>query len=431
MKNLLKKTINKLFSTGFFHIFGSNVINKILGFVSSVFIVRLVSKYNYGLYTSALNIFSFFMILSTMGMISGVLQLCSENARNLEKNYQIYNYGARIGILFNFFLGIVIFLSSIIFEFPIKGSEKILMLLSFIPVFEGTIEFQKTYFRSRLENQLFSYANTLNTFFVVLCSVLGAFIYEVNGLIIGRYLAAFISIFIIKNNLNAPLSVKHTCLEKEDKDSLWKISLISMLNGGLSQILYLVDIFLIGLLVKDASSVADYKIAIIIPTALEFIPSSICIYIYPYFSLNKDKKEWVEKYYRITMILVGCLNLFISVFLVIFAPFIIKIIFGEQYMSSLSMFRISAISYFFLGTFRTISGNLLVTQRRLKFNLIISIITGILNLISNFFLIKFMGAEGAAWTTLFISCMSGCILTGYMIHVINNLGSKENKDSSV
>ncbi|MDD7513313.1 MAG: oligosaccharide flippase family protein [Clostridiales bacterium] len=426
MKNLLKQGINKLFSTGFFHIFGSNVINKILGFISSVFIVRLLSKYDYGIYTSGLNIFSFFMMLSCIGMISGVLQLCSENARNLDKNYSIYSYGSRIGILFNVFLGLIILLSSVVFTFPIKGTEQILMMLALIPVFEGTIEFQKTYFRSRLENKSFSYANTINSFFVVLCSVVGAFIYEVNGLIIGRYLAAFITIAIIKIYLKGPIAVKSAHIEKDDKEALWKISLISMINGGLSQLLYLVDIFFIGLLVKDSVAVADYKIAIIIPTALAFIPASICIYIYPYFSLNKDNKEWVAKYYKLTMILMGGLNLFISIFLIVFAPIIIKILFGDQYMSSIGMFRISAASYFFLGTFRTISGNLLVTQRKLKFNLIASIITGVANVLSNYVLINIMGAQGAAWTTLFVSCLSGCALTGYMIYVINNIDSKDN-----
>lgn len=430
MKNLLKQGVNKLFSTGFFHIFGSNVINKILGFVSSVFIVRLLSKYDYGVYTSALNIFSFFMMLSTMGMLSGVLQLCSENARNLEKNYKFYSYGSRIGIFFNFFLGIFIIFSSIVFKFPIKGTEKILILLAFIPVFEGTIEFQKTYFRSRLENNLFSYSNTINSFFVVLCSVLGAFIYEVKGLIVGRYIAAFITIAIIKIFFNGPVSTKHVSLEREDKEVLWKISLISLVNGGLSQLLYLVDIFVIGLVVQDSAAVADYKIAIIIPTALAFIPSSICIYIYPYFSLNKDNKEWVSKYYRLTMVFVGILNLFISIFLIALAPIIIKIVFGSQYMSSIYMFRISAATFFFLGTFRTISGNLLVTQRKLKFNLIISIITGIANIISNFLLIKLMGAEGAAWTTLIISCLSGAILTVYMIQVIKKLNDKNEQSTT-
>ena len=46
--------INTLFKTGFFHIFGSNVINKILAFLSSVILVRILTKTEYGAFTYAI-----------------------------------------------------------------------------------------------------------------------------------------------------------------------------------------------------------------------------------------------------------------------------------------------------------------------------------------------------------------------------------------
>ena len=83
----------------------------------------------------------------------------------------------------------------------------------------------------------------------------------------------------------------------------------------------------------------------------------------------------------------GSLNLVISVLLFAFAPVIIRLLYGEQYMDSVYIFRILSINYFFSGTFRIISGNLLVTQRKLKFNFFVALVSGTINAIADYFFV--------------------------------------------
>ncbi|MBS6798853.1 MAG: oligosaccharide flippase family protein [Firmicutes bacterium] len=417
----IKDAINKLLNTGFFHVFGSNVINKVLGFISSVFIVRLISKADYGVYTTALNHLSFFLLLSGMGMVSAVLQLCSENAKNRNKNLEIYEYGSSIGIKFNLLLGVAILIFTFFSNSNIEGANKILSWLAFIPFFEGINEFQKIYFRSNLDNRSYAFSNSMGAFLVVVCSVSGAFISGVKGLIAGRYVAAILIAIITKICLKGPVKFKTSPTKNIEKKVLYKISMISMANNGISELLYLFDILIIGEVMGSSTAVADYKIAIIIPTALIFIPASVCIYIYPYFSMNKDNGEWVKRNFDLLIIVMGIINVVISITLIIFAPFIIELVFGKQYLSAVSMFRISALNYFFSGTFRIITGNLLVTQRKLKFNFYASIIAGLVNLVSNYVFINIMGPIGAAWTTLGISFFSGIIYTFYFYKVIKKI----------
>lgn len=417
----IKQAIEKLFSTGFFHVFGSNVINKILGFASSVFIVRLISKADYGVYSVALNYLSFFLIVSGMGMISAVLQLCSENAKDDKKNLAVYSYGSSIGIKFNIVLGVVILVVAYILPSKIAGANQILMWLAFIPFFEIINEFQKTYFRSRLDNKSYAFSNSIGSFFVVVCSVTGAFLCGVKGMIVGRYLAAILTATISNKWLKGPVYIKTPRGAKVEKKALYNISFISMANGGLSELLYLFDVLIIGQVIAASETVADYKIAIIIPTALIFIPASVCIYIYPYFSLNKDNGGWVREHFKMVLITMGAINLCISATLIIFAPYIIEIVFGQQYLSAVPIFRVAALNYFFMGTFKIIAGNLLVTQRKLKFNFYISAIAGVINVISNYFFITMMGAIGAAWTTLGISFITGIVSTLYFTKVINKI----------
>lgn len=426
IRKFITNSYEKLFSTGFFHIFGSNVINKILAFISSICVVRFVSKAEYGIYTAALNKLSFFIIFTGAGMVYAILQLCSENAKNKEKNMQIYSYGSSIAVKFNIFLAGVIVMFSYLLNDSVEGSNYLLRLLAFIPLFEIVNELQRTYFRSRLNNKVYSYANTICSICVVAFSLVGAYFFQVKGIIIGRYLASFISSIIIYFFLRGPVVLRYKYdTINFDKTIVNKIAFISLINAGLSQVLYLFDILIIGDVMGQAEAVADYKIAIIIPSALIFIPSAICTYIYPYFSYNINNKKWLVKSFKTLMLSLGLFNMVITIVMIVMAPWIIETFFGKEYIMAVPMFIVSSINYFFSGTFRLISGNLLVTQRKLKFNFIVALISGGVNIISNYILVTKFGAIGAAYTTLIISIITGIVCTIYFYYCIRSKKDEE------
>ena len=83
----------------------------------------------------------------------------------------------------------------------------------------------------------------------------------------------------------------------------------------------------------------------------------------------------------------GGLNLVIILPLFILAPSIIRVFYGSNYQDAIFIFRILLINFFVSGTFRILSGNLLVTQRQLKFNFYVALFSGVVNTIGNFILI--------------------------------------------
>ena len=91
----------------------------------------------------------------------------------------------------------------------------------------------------------------------------------------------------------------------EDKKPLLKISIISMTNNSLSHLLYLLDVFVLGIVDPQETILASYKAATIIPTALTFIPSALMTYVYPYFAQHRLDKKWCRKYYKITVLCFG------------------------------------------------------------------------------------------------------------------------------
>ena len=210
---------------------------------------------------------------------------------------------------------------------------------------------------------------------------------------------------------------------KQVQKDLISIGLVSMINNGISELLYLLDVFILGIVASNEAVLASYKVATIIPTAMAFIPLSLMTYMYPYFAEHKDDREWCLSNYKKILFGFGGFNLVISSILFLGANIFVKIIFGSQYIDAVPVFRLLAINYFISGTFRIISGNLLVTQRKLKFNTIVAVLSGIVNVIADYFFIQFWGSIGAALATVLVVVFSSIMNTTYLIYTFRNIGN--------
>lgn len=417
----LKAQIIKVTKTGLGHIFGANIINQIILFASNFILIRILSKTEYGIYSYALNIYSFFALLCGLGMESACLQMCSEKVDNKKLAEGYLKFGIIVGSCFNFILGAAIGLSAVFIVFPLEGVNKILGLYSVLPFLTTLFNCIQTYYRYNFMNVIYSKLMVLNTLLVLIGSVSGALLFKAQGLVIFREFAFVISIICAIILYRFPLYkiIKAIRISIAEKIDMIKIALISMLNIATGQLLYLIDVFLIGLLIPNELIVASYKTATIIPNALVFIPSALVVYIYPYFAQHQNDKNWVKSKFLTVLKYFAPLNAVLTLGLVVFAPTIIEILFGTQYLDAVPAFRILSISYFFSATFRKIIGNLLVTQRKLKVNFWIGILEGVLNLISNWILISFLGAIGAAITTLVICIISSIISLSYFIYCLD------------
>ena len=81
--------LRTLFKKGLVHMLGANVLNKVLSFLSSIFLVRILSKIDYGTYSYVQNIITFFILSNGLGVVSGFLQFGSLY-RNSEKKYSYF-----------------------------------------------------------------------------------------------------------------------------------------------------------------------------------------------------------------------------------------------------------------------------------------------------------------------------------------------------
>ncbi len=409
------KDILFLIRNGFFHIFSANVINKIIQFGISVVIVRVITKEAFGMWSYANNILSFFSLIGGLGVGAGLLQFASA-AKDEEEKLSYLKYALLVGSLFNIILSIAIFLFTIFFELPIKGSTEILRYLSFLPLITTLFGSLQIFLRSDLRNRQFSLVTVINTLTFFFGVLSGGYFFEIAGIIWGRYLSylisSFIAVWFVKDYYESFLKAKLP--SRNNRQEFLKFSIVSMLTNSISSILYLLDTFLIGIIIQSETVVASYKTATLIPFALNFIPMSVMTFAYPYFAKNKDNKELVKKYFLKMQRYLFLLNLVISVLLITFAPFIIKVVFGEEYLDSMIPFRILSLGYLIAATFRIPAGNIIASLRKVKVNFYNSIVSGSANVVLDIILIKRYGSVGAAIATVSIFIISSIISNIYL-----------------
>lgn len=413
----MKRKIQQLANKGFFHIFGSNIINKVVLFCNSIFLVRLLTKEEFGLFSYAENLIMLFLLFNGLGTTAATLQYGSE-AQTEEKRNSYFYFGIKTG---SFYSIIICLLILIISNFvPFKESRTIIRNMCLVPMFLFFFESIQVYFRISLKNKKFSILNSLNTFLLTFFSLLGAYFFNITGIVLFRYLAYIITIItgiylFSKEFYNIFNSIK---LNNFEIRNFLKFSFIAALNNAISQLLYLIDIFLIGNIILNKEIVASYKTATLIPFALNFIPLSIMMFIYPYFAKNNTNIIWIKhNYLKLTQYLF-IINFFISLFLILFASQIIQILFGYDYQDAIIPFKILAFGYFIAATFRIPVGNILVMLKQIKFGLYLSLITGIFNIILDIFLIKYYGIVGAAFSTLIVFTFTSILGTLYLVKIL-------------
>lgn len=419
---VLSQEIKTLYRTGFFHIFSSQVINKIIAFCSGVFVIRILSKVNYGIYSYANNIISIFLLLSGLGAVSGLLQYGSENRDNPQKIAAYSQFAWKIGVSANVFISILIVLYTVFFKNQITGSAIVLLLMCLYPIITYVYSQMEIGFRIHLQNKIYSLLSTINSLFILVFSIFGAIKYQIIGTVLFRYIAYILSIFIALILAKKYMYTSKPSLEltKDEKRAFFKLSFISSITNGISQMLYLLDVFVIGMIIPNAEIIASYKAATTIPFAMNFVPLAIITYVYPYFASHNKDREWViGKYYQLLKRMI-LLNFFITAVMYIFAPLIIKTVFGTQYIDSIEPFRVLALGYFVAATFRIPSGNILVSLHRVTFNFYNSIISGAANVVLNLILIKKYGSIGAAYSTVIVYIISSLILTAYLQWIIRD-----------
>ena len=424
MKEIYKKIITfvaKMERTGFFSIVFSNTLVKVVAFLGGTILVRVLNKNDYGVYSYVMNAIGFLFVLGDMGTGMATLQFTQENYKDKAKFKAYSAWGLKMTFVFSFFPVLCVIMSPFYYPFTVEGAKELVVMLFALPFINNLNTFFQTNLRVHLQNNKFAILNIVSIVIHYTVLLPLAFEFGVTGAVLANYgyglLTLLVAVIINRKNIYA--GHKYTkIISREEKKHFFKLSVPTQLNSMISQIMVLIDVFMVGLFFSDSEVIASYKVATTIPSACSFIPTSIMVYAVPYFSRNKDNTKWLNKNFKKLIAMTSSLCLLICLVGIGTAKWVIPLVFGEQYVDAIICYVILLIGFVFSGGLQTPSVNILYTQRKVKINLIITISCGMLNVIFDVIGIKYYGSVGAAIATTMVNIIGAAFAFLYAIIIL-------------
>ena len=378
----------------------SSLFTKICSFLTSLILIRILSPHEFGLLSYVLSTLTFFIPFSGGGMQHSFLRY-APMLDDKENRIGLFKHSLFRGLLFSFFLAFVLFLlmpwlDSAVGNTSIYFSWLIFYLFSFF-----LIELVKMRYRVADQNKTYAGIDVYLSALVLFFGTGLAYFYGPLA-----YVIVFVTVPLVIGifHLKVPIKVAVKIPEKYYSYGIWV-----GLGGIASQLMYSLDVFLVGKLIQDAQQVAIYRSASIIPIALFFIPNSYITTHYTDLAKNSLDKEYLICFAKDYIKLFSVLAFVLVAVLYFMSDSIISILFGEEYAEAAYLFEILILGM--LGAFilRIPFGNMLASVGKSNWNAIVAFIILVLNGILNYYAIYAWGIVGAAIVTSALLWISGIL----------------------
>lgn len=383
----------------------SRILSMSASFLTTIIIVRKLGPENFGQLSYAVSFVSIFSILATLG-IDNVLY--RDLIKNPDKKREFLGSALFIKLLAGSFTALLIIISTI-FWGENDVSKLLILILSGTFVFNAfqVINYE---FQARVESKYPAIASLVIT--IILSIVKIILIFSGKGVI---YLAFVLllesllySIFYwVTYERKFGGKILELKFDKKISVSLLTDSWPIIFTSAFVLIYSRIDQILIKYLM-DASSVGLYAAAVAIAEVWYFIPNIIMSSVFP--AILNAQKTSVEIYHeRIKKLSLLLLILAVSVASVttIFAPLIIRIIYGDAFIPAATVL----IIYVWAGvgtSLGILATNYLIAENKRKILAFMTFVPMVINVMLNLILIPKYGIEGSAYATL-VSYMLGPI----------------------
>lgn len=398
MKTLIEK-IKDLRKAGFFDIFGTTVVNSMVSFIYGIFIIRLLTKQEYGTFSYVQNILNFGLMFCSLGGNVGLLQFCAESIERAKK-YSYCRFAWKMGMAGSVIIPMAMLLYTQLDNSGISHLVLYTLEFSFLPFLYFTKEWITANLRWQFKNHEYGIVMNLHTILNAGCAICGAYLLGIQGVILGNYIAYIgadvCGLHFLKNTTLKGMECAEKLEQSAEKKFLTYSFTMCVVNALIS-VLFTIDLFVIGNILKDADQIAMYKTASTIPFALNMVPNSIMVFVYPHIAMHKEDKVWMKKNIRLLYLANGAINAAIGLALMIIAPVLVPVLFGNSYVGIIDVFRILILSYLVNSCFRTPSANLLAALKMSKTALVVSIFTVVVCVTMGIVLVGSYGIIGAAW----------------------------------
>lgn len=400
-------------------VLSSSLFNKIILFINAVVVVRWISPSDYGAIAFAFAIVSFFLPIVGLGSYQGLLRFGALLPSSKEKD-QLSIYAFSRGFIYSLLVAVGIVTLSPFLTFKLPQAESILMVFSLRYLGWFLLEDRKSHYRAHNQNQTFAFIENIYSLCFILLSFGLTYLYKANGYVAAIVLAPFLAYLILilkgfhRRKFNWTLSSSFRF------PHFWQFSILTAFSTTLTQLILVIDLFFLGYFFSDSSQLALYKVSSMIPFNLLFLPLVFMKADFTTLAKNHSNKQFLKNYYFSFLKLFGFVGLTMLICSFTLGDYLMPLIFGQQYTDA-SLFKLLIVAVFFSMILRTPLGGLLTAIGKAKQNSIIALITLVIGIGLNLYLIPLYGAKGAAYATIFSFFLSGTLSLGYFLNYLKKL----------
>lgn len=391
--NFVNRIFKSPFLMNFMSLNISSVAIKLLNFIHFIFLIRYLNASEYGIYTL---VWAQVMLLSPLvdfGTTSyGIVHLATEKKTMLKSLLDL-----------RLVLSVLIFSLTVILSvlfFRTNTKIYLYILITSTVIFTNT--FSGSYFiLNALRNKLYKSSRNSIIFNVVIItlSITSLVIWKRLLIIflitfIGYNLYSLINIILIRRELGS-FSFR---LSFPDWKNILKQSYIYVLISFFGGLYFKIDVFLLQA-IKGIHDVGIYSAGYKFFEALLFLAASYNMTATPTLSrIVKNKYELFGKLVKDTIFLIT-LGILVVIFIQLFAPFLLPLIFKTSFIPSIQILQIVIFTLPFI-LINSLFMNLLYVLQKAKYVIYVFIVQTIINICLNLFLIPKYTYFGSAWVTV-------------------------------
>lgn len=411
--NGLKDFLANFFINKGHHVFLSFLIAKICGFLSSVVIIRLLTEDDYGILSVVMAVFAIFLPFSGLGSNQILLRYGSISENNDKQKLSSYLFFK--GLIYEFLL-ILIFLGFSFFYGEKYENIYIIFLFCGIRLLGFYLSNHiQTYYRIIGKNNVFAKVNNVTNIGGFIILVAFTYLWKFYGYLFAIAIIPYLSLFWLKKEI---FSTKKS--EPENKKELWRFGIFTAATSVISETLFALDILLLGFFMNE-NAVANYKVAILLPSNIPFLAISFMQSDYPLLSKNYKNKtfliSYIKNYYKIFIPI--CIA--ILVFFYFLKDILIKVFFGENYIGNDNLMMVLLIGFTFGMLSRNLFGNLLPAVGKIEINTWVSLISLILLTVVSYFLVSSFGVLGMGISLVSMIIWEGSAYMFFFRNYLKNL----------
>lgn len=391
--NHRKKLIENFFSLSVLQ--GANYI---LPLVTVPYLVRVLGPEKFGLIAFAQAFAQYFRFLTDYGFNFSATKEISINRENKHKIREIFSAVVSAKILL-FLISLLIF-SLIVLLVGRFRQDLMIYFVSLLGVF-GSVLFFQWFFQGVEQMKYITILNIIAKLAFVVC--IFVFVRQESDYILaalfhslGFVLAGLISVYVVWSHFKMRYIIPSIDSVVREVKNGYYIFISQIANS-----LYTTsNVFILGLLTNNLI-VGYYSAGEKLIKAVQALFNPVSQAIFPHVSfLAMTSKEFALRFVRKVTILSGVVTFGLSVIIFIFAPQIVQLVLGDQYLPSIIVVRILSFLPFICSL-----GNIFGTQIMINFGMSrtfarVITIAGILNVVLAFILVPYLKHVGIAIAVL-------------------------------